>query len=378
MPDTPSTDPAGRGAAHSRGPIESRLRAAREARGLSLTEVQQETRIPADVLQRLEDGRLLGDASFNPVYLKALLKAYAGAVGLPAEEVLEGFDPSADRLASGPPHAVVAGTTPAPPPAAPVPEPPAPSRRPDARRLDVTPKSEPPKPAATPAPKAAPDATPTAPVPAAPPARSPVAAVGAARVSASPGPAGQEKRRVMSAEVARTPRAFHRSWGLMIGGTLALVGVFALALFLLFRDRTPQPERRPQPAVADTAAVVQGPDTAAVEAPLPTGGPTLASPIRIAVTAGPGGLQNFRVTEEPNERLGHWIEEGQTVTFESSTAVVLWGEGAEGLGGDATLELQGLRWSPADNRVLRVDMQSGQGLLDSLAGARPAVPGGDG
>lgn len=429
MPETPSHDPAGTGPSRAGGSIEARLRAAREARGLSLTDVQQETRIPADVLQRLEDGRLLGDASFNPVYLKALLKAYAGAVGLPAAEVLEGFDPGADRLVAGPPHAVVAGTTPAPA-VEPPPPPPEPSRRPDARRVDVTPRTSVPAPPATPAPGAKPSAarpsgaqvsapipTPAAgpavvshaaatpsppaagsprgrggvPPPESPPASpalastrasiptaesasaTPVSGLELQRTGSTAGDARQGKHRVMSAEAARTPRAFHRSWGLMIGGTLALVGIFALALFLLFRDRTPQPERRPQVAAADTSAPRDTVQTDTAEPP-PTSGPTFVTPIRITVTAGAGGLQNFRVTAEPQARVGHWVEEGQSVTFESPTAVVLWGEGAEGLNGDAALELQGLRWTPADGRVLRIDAQNGQRLLDSLSGAGPARP----
>jgi hypothetical protein len=185
---------------------------------------------------------------------------------------------------------------------------------------------------------------------------------------------GPGKRRVISAEAARTPRAFNRSWGLIIGGTIALVGVFALALYLLFRDRTPQPERRPEVAAVDTAEVrdtVQADVAAPPDAPA---GPTLATPIRITVTAGEGGLQNFRVTAEPAARVGHWIEQGQSVTFESPTAVVLWGEGAEGLGGDATLELQGMRWTPSDGRVLRIDAQTGQRLLDSLAAGTAGTP----
>jgi hypothetical protein len=160
----------------------------------------------------------------------------------------------------------------------------------------------------------------------------------------------------------------------MIGGTVALVGVFALALLLLFRDRTPQPEPRSQVAAVDTAEAVDTVEAAPAEPPPTSAAPRFATPIRVTVTAREGGLQNFRVTAEPEVRLGHWVEQGESVTFESPTAVVLWGEGAEGLKGDATLELQGLRWTPADGRVLRIDAQNGQRLLDSLSGAAPAAP----
>ncbi len=418
MPETPPPDSAPRGAgARDSGMLETRLRAAREAKGMSLIDVQQETRIPADVLQRLEDGRLLGDATFNPVYLKALLKAYASAVGLPADDVVAEFSPPADRLAAGPQHAVAVGTMPRPP-GPPTPEP---APRPDAARPtdsvdapghppDTGPKEAPaPVASATEATKEVAPATPArgraskpaaaAPAPgatepvapaaaaappaaaAAPPREAPVPIVPSAPAVAAastvrPAPAAAVgKHRVISADAARTPRAFDRSWGLIIGGTIALVSVFAIALYFLFRDRTPQPEPRPRPVAVDTATV-RDTATASVEPAAPAG-PTLAMPIRVAVTAGAGGLQNFRVTEEPNERLGHWIEEGQTRTFESSSALVIWGEEAEGLDGEATLELQGLRWVPADGRVLRIDQATGQRLLDSLAGT-PAAPAPDG
>ena len=76
------------------------------------------------------------------------------------------------------------------------------------------------------------------------------------------------------------------------------------------------------------------------------------------------------MTESPNERLGHWMEEGVSQTFESDSLVVLWGEGAEGLGPNAALELQGQRWTPASGTTLTIDRTRGQALLDSLAGTQ--------
>ena len=63
------------------GTFEADLRATREARGLSLDDIQQQTRIPVDVLRRFEAGDLVGDPTFNQVYLKAFLQSYAKAVG---------------------------------------------------------------------------------------------------------------------------------------------------------------------------------------------------------------------------------------------------------------------------------------------------------
>src|SRR5690606_24907485 len=68
--------------AMSASSFEADLRAEREAAGVSIEQIQHETRIPADVIQRFEAGKLMNDPAFNEVYLKAFLRAYAGAIGL--------------------------------------------------------------------------------------------------------------------------------------------------------------------------------------------------------------------------------------------------------------------------------------------------------
>jgi hypothetical protein len=81
--------------------FERDLREIREARGVSLSEVQQETRIPLDVLDRFESGHLVGDRHYNEVYLRNLLKAYGAAIGLPPSAVVEQFEAAKAGTYSG-------------------------------------------------------------------------------------------------------------------------------------------------------------------------------------------------------------------------------------------------------------------------------------
>ena len=106
------------------------LRAIREARNVSLDTLQRETRMPGDILARFEAGDLVGDASYSEVYLRNLLKAYAQALGLSAQEVGAAYDKAkagaydgrlrrlyldgeADAPAAPPPSAPPSGTAPA-------------------------------------------------------------------------------------------------------------------------------------------------------------------------------------------------------------------------------------------------------------------------
>ena len=63
--------------------FEADLLALRTERGLSVDRLQQETRIPSEIIERFEQGALFDDAFYNEVYLRAFLKTYAKALGLP-------------------------------------------------------------------------------------------------------------------------------------------------------------------------------------------------------------------------------------------------------------------------------------------------------
>lgn len=342
--------------------LETELREARVARGLSLDDIQAETRIPVHILKQFEDGRLVGDETYSEVYLRAFLKAYAKSVGLSQSDVIARYDASRGRDRA--------------------PAPPARSTSPETREDSPPPAPSSPPPAAAsagaasagvaPAGKAPSEAEPSPAAPARPPA-----------VTAASRERGSTAGAISGARVKRPPvpsarRSFDKNWGMIIGLFVVVVAVLGAAVwFLLFRDAD-EPEGTVG-VVEQSGGEVTAIDSVGVGTGSGTNAPQLQVPITVTLYAGGDGLQNFRVTAEPEERLGHWIEAGDSKTFTSPQAILLWGEGGDGFGDDAVVELQGQRWTPSGAAPLRIDAASGQRLLDSLStrppGSIPAVPG---
>ncbi|NNF58719.1 MAG: hypothetical protein HKN04_10810 [Rhodothermaceae bacterium] len=355
--------------------FEADLLAARERAGVTIQQIQQDTRIPADVIERFEAGRLLGDPAFNDVYLKAFVQAYASAIGLVPSEVLEAYEMARTGSYQGDLNPDGATTPAAPRAAEPssvepetvsVPE--APPQTPEPTK-PVTPD---PKEALPPVEEQAAVGVPEAEdKTSAPTDQAPAVAALAeapAEPTATPPPTPPPTARTSTARSGG--RTFDRSWGTILGVTVVIVLAVATVLWLLFRDSSPTPDREAELARVDTAQATT-PDSAAVEVAPVSSAPRLELPIRVTVVAGGNGLQNFRVTEAPNQRLGHWIEPGNTPTFESSEELTLWGEGANGLDpAEVTLRLQGFEWQPPRGQILRLTPANGQRLLDSLATLR--------
>ena len=328
--------------------LETDLRDARNAQGLSLEDIQSETRIPVHILRQFEEGRLVGDATYSPVYLRAFLKAYAKAVGLSQSDVLAQYDASQSpgRKAS-----------PAPTPSTP-------------------PKDAPPRPALPQAPAApGPEPEPMTPEKVVAPVRPPaVVATSPSRESTAGAISGA---RVSRPPVPSARRSFDKNWGTIIGLFVAVVAVLAAALwFLVIRD--PDPSGPSDEIVEQEGGNPVAIDSVGVGAGAGSNAPQLQMPIEVTVYAAGNGLQSFRVTAEPEDRRPFWVEVGQSETFTSDQAVILWGEG-EGDFSDAVVELQGQRWTPTGAGPVRIDAARGQQLLDSLStrppGSIPAVPG---
>ncbi|WP_405242657.1 helix-turn-helix domain-containing protein [Lentisalinibacter salinarum] len=88
----------------TRGPqAGARLKAARQARNISLDEIARELHLDADKLRALESNRF--EVFSAPVFTKGYLRRYAGLVGVSEDEVLAGFDELSD--AAGPPPVVI-------------------------------------------------------------------------------------------------------------------------------------------------------------------------------------------------------------------------------------------------------------------------------
>jgi len=79
--------------------IGEELKSARLEKGISLTRVQQETRIRSRYLEAIE----AGDFSVIPggdIYLKGFIRSYARAIGLPAQPVIARYENlQAEKLA---------------------------------------------------------------------------------------------------------------------------------------------------------------------------------------------------------------------------------------------------------------------------------------
>jgi cytoskeleton protein RodZ len=69
--------------------IGSRLRAAREAKGFTISELADQTRVRVAALEAIEAGDFARLP--EPIYVQSYLRAFAQAVGLPVEPVLEAF-----------------------------------------------------------------------------------------------------------------------------------------------------------------------------------------------------------------------------------------------------------------------------------------------
>lgn len=331
--------------------MEHDLRAIREARDVSLDAFQRDTRMPGDILRRFEAGELVGDSSYNEVYLRNLLKAYAQALDLSPSEVGKAFDQTKAGTYDGSLRQLyLDGKQDAPAPTSPSPKPPPkPAPSPSGTAPAVAALSEPPKKKET--------------VP-------PVAERTADHMP---------KRRVQTAKAAAsTASPIEKSWGVIIGGTLAAVIVIGAVLWFLLRDPNPEPELvEAPPAPADTAQTAAPVDTAAAAAPTPADAPTFQTPIQLTVTATDEPLENFRVQVDDDVRRPHWVEPGQSTSFTAQQRIAVWGELEQGATGGgqydgAVLRLQGIEWTPPDGQVVRINAARGQAILDSLARANRA------
>ncbi|MDX1438311.1 MAG: helix-turn-helix transcriptional regulator [Rubricoccaceae bacterium] len=309
----------------ARSSFESDLKAAREAANVSVEDIQRETRIPIDVIERFEEGRLIGDPAFNSVYLKAFLTAYAEAIGLSSSKVTGAFE---ELMAGG--YRGQLGD----------------------RNVedfeDTEEKVEPAEEEKTEEPEE--DAQ-----PAWVPRENAGAPVHIPSVETKP-----------TARLRSTNGRFDTAWGLIGGVAVLVVAAVFFILWLIFRN--PDPADEPalsesveDNAIADTSVAV---DQAVEE---PESGPPLQLPIRISVVAGGDGLQGFRATQAPDARRPYWVAFGEELVLESNEEVILWGEGAQGMQPEEVmLRFQGYEWRPEPGQILRINRNTGQALLDSL------------
>ena len=84
MSEQPSNDPLGQ--------FLGDLSAIREKRNVSLEELRNATKVYPNVIAQFEQDGLKDHPLFNSLYVRAFIRSYAGAVGIPPEEVLDAYD----------------------------------------------------------------------------------------------------------------------------------------------------------------------------------------------------------------------------------------------------------------------------------------------
>ncbi len=314
--------------------LERDLRAIREKRSVSLDTLQRETRMPGDILNRFEAGGLIGDASYSEVYLRNLLKAYAQALGISPQEVKDAYEKAKAGTYDGRLRSLYleggAETSAAPPP-------PASGTAPAVAALSAS---------------AAP--------------RAPVAERTAEHLP---------KRRVRTAQAAAaSSQPIKKSWGLLIGGTVAALLVIGAVLWFLLRDPTPDAEltevsvpAESETVEPDAAAPVEDPAETPAAPPPPSSAPRFQTPIQVTVAAAAEPLEDFKVQTDDDLRRPYWLDPGAEQTFTGQQRVIVSGEGGVGNYDGATLRLQGIEWTPREGQVFRITAADGQAFLDSLA-----------
>jgi len=265
------------------------LREAREARHISIEEIASSTKIVPRYLEALENDHL--EIMPGGFFIKGIIRAYAKAIGLDAEEVLAKY--KAAELIGEPerrrhmfPKAPAGPAPPLPPPfAAPPPAEPAPS----------------PAPEAEPAP--------------APEAATPVEAPPLPDIAPAPGLLIEPAPKPRLSPAARK-RILSWAWR-----TVAFVAVVAV-LVVLWSSRRPRPPQAKPGAVA--------PETALPERPLPTTPQTTPGAVPSADLAGrtfqsaqpaPAAAEPAAKPEPEPPAAGEEVRKGVTIeiTFNDST-----------------------------------------------------------
>ena len=321
MPDDHPT-PASARLAHD-------LREIREARGLSLDALHEETKIPMALLEQFEATGLADHPMFNRVYLRSLVRAYADLIDLPTDTALDAldealagtYDGSLTRLDEPEADAEPADDTEASeaaeaadeareePAAAPVEtEPAAEDEDAVAEEQSDVPVDQAPPPRSEPPPRTEPSKrsqqTPAA------------ASVGAGEAwdAVSPAPGARRREQPIDYEESRS----YVQWVVVGVAVLALVGIIYLLVSWLGGSDDATVAQRTPPTPADTTAA---PDTTAQE---PQREPAaIGDTINVVVVAAEGPVQGLRITRDDDLRRPYWIEEGEAKAFPALDRIVL-------------------------------------------------------
>ncbi len=286
----------------------SDLRRIREARGVTIEHLYQETKIPQSLLESFEETGLFDHPMFNRVYLRSFVRNYAEVVGIEPDVAVAALEEAVDARYDGGLERRYLSTgaadeaeraVEAEPAADPVP----------------APRQEPPRQAAPP---------PGAPERPAPPPVT-VAPKPPARERAAPipsDPAGETPWYAQSpapgAPLAK-PRPRSRrdsSWGGWVGLAVAALVIGGVIWLIVRTVRLPEPP--PADTVADTTEQRETPLAAAPAEPV-----SLPDTLRLTITAEEDRLQGIRVTVDDDVRRPYWLEQGTSRTFRFRERIIV-------------------------------------------------------
>lgn len=299
------------------------LQQIREARGVALQDVHEETKIPIGLLEQFEQTGLFDHPMFNRVYLRSLVRTYAEMIHIPTDTALSALDKALNGTYRGELLAATSGQkgvrqiTEAE-------EPLATERRPPAEPVEPPEQPHPPTAAAPPPPEAEPPLVEPPAVAAADEAaaevveeKQPLRPVGTVQTAA--GPEAQARARPSSRPKRPDPYgSTGNAWQWVAGVVVILLlaaGIWAIIAF----TNTSTPE-----AAEPVAEAVPEPDTVDVAPPEPvTAGVTVGDTIDVVVVAETGPVQQIRVTQDTDSRRPYWIEQGRANRFPVLERIVI-------------------------------------------------------
>lgn len=308
------------------------LRRIREARGVTIDDLHEETKIPYGLIEAFEQTALFDHPQFNRVYLRSFARTYAQVVDVSPDEAMEaleealagtyggslaatylGEQPPAPRKAAKPEQAEAEQTKPeqtkaeqtraeqTPPAGKPAAPAKPPEQKPPAERPPDVRKTPPEKPGAAEAGPAASDWT----------AQSPPAG---RRTAADAAPSKSKSK----SHARRGAGPDTQRWVFIALAVVILGGIAWGAVTLLGGEE----EAEPVAVIPDTTAA---PDTTLGAAPAAAPArpvPALGDTMSFYVVAETGPLDPIRVTVDDDLRRPYWVEQGDSMAFSATDRIV--------------------------------------------------------
>lgn len=282
--------------------LADQLRRIREARGLTLQDLNNETKIPLSLLNAFEETALFDHPQFNRVYLRSVVRTYASALGISGDRASEALDSAFEGTYANELAQEYLGEEPAStqPQGARLAEerPSVPSKRLREEEAAAPPPARKGSPPSRTSSRRDPDADWTS---TSPPSRKPPP-----EKVPRPRPAKPRKRNRRDAS----------GWIFVVIG-IALLGGLIFGLLSLFGGAS---DRLDDTVVAaDTAAVVAEPEPDLLQARPAV---TLGDVIEFYVVAASDKLDPIRVTVDEDLRRPYWLEEGDSLRFEAQERII--------------------------------------------------------